>query len=88
MLTALALLVFFALHQDLWLWRTSSPLVFGVLPPGLAYHAAYTLAVSAIMAVLVRRRWPAHLEAQALDVDPANGARGSDPAATAGRGQA
>ncbi|MEO5820652.1 MAG: DUF3311 domain-containing protein [Vicinamibacteraceae bacterium] len=63
-MTALVLLLFFALHQDLWLWRTSSPLVFGVLPPGLAYHAAYTLAVSLIMAVLVRRAWPSHLEGE------------------------
>ncbi len=56
MLTALVLLVFFALHQDIWLWRESRPLVFGVLPAGLAYHAAYTLAVSVVMAVLVRRQ--------------------------------
>jgi hypothetical protein len=62
MLTALVLLVFFALHQDVWLWRTSRPLVFGVLPAGLAYHAAYTLAVSAVMALLVRRCWPSHLD--------------------------
>ena len=50
MLTALVLLIFFALHQDIWLWRESRPLVFGVLPVGLAYHAAYTLAVSVVMA--------------------------------------
>ncbi len=62
MLTALLLLVFFALHQDLWLWRASRPLVFGILPAGLAYHAAYTLAVSVVMAILVRRAWPSHLE--------------------------
>jgi hypothetical protein len=62
MLTALVLLLFFALHQDIWLWRESRPLVFGVLPVGLAYHSAYTLAVSVVMAVLVRRYWPSHLE--------------------------
>ncbi len=62
MLTALFLLVFFALHQDLWFWREARPLVFGVLPLGLAWHAGYTLAVSVIMAVLVRRAWPSHLE--------------------------
>lgn len=62
MLTALVLLVFFALHQDIWLWRESRPLVFGVLPAGLAYHAAYTLAVSVVMAVLVRCCWPSHLD--------------------------
>ena len=59
---AIALLVFFALHQDVWFWREAQPLVLGVLPVGLAYHAAYTLAVSALMAVLVRRYWPSHLE--------------------------
>jgi hypothetical protein len=62
MLTGLALLAFFALHQDTWFWRAAEPLVFGILPIGLAYHAAYTLAVSVVMAVLVRRHWPAHLE--------------------------
>ena len=67
MLTALVLLIFFALHQDIWLWRESRPLIFGVLPVGLAYHAAYTLAVSAVMAVLVRRYWPSHLEGGHVD---------------------
>ena len=62
MLLAIALLAFFALHQDVWFWREAQPLVFGVLPVGLAYHAGYTLAVSALMAVLVRRYWPSHLE--------------------------
>jgi hypothetical protein len=62
---ALFLLIFFGLHQDLWFWRESRPLVFGFLPVGLAYHAAYTLAVSLVMAVLVRRAWPAHLEGPA-----------------------
>ena len=62
MLLAIALLAFFALHQDLWFWREARPLVFGILPVGLAYHAAYTLAVSALMALLVRRYWPSHLE--------------------------
>jgi len=62
MLTALVLLAFFALHQDIWFWRSARPLVFGVLPVGLAWHAGYTLAVSVVMAILVRRAWPAHLE--------------------------
>jgi hypothetical protein len=58
LLTALA----YALHQDLWLWRTARPLVFGFLPAGLAYHAAYTLGVSLLMLVLVKTRWPSHLD--------------------------
>jgi hypothetical protein len=36
--------------------------LFGFLPPGLWYHAAYTLAVALLMAGLVRWAWPAHLE--------------------------
>jgi len=52
----------YALHQDFWFWREARPLVFGFLPIGLFYHAAYTLAVSALMWVLVRTHWPAHLE--------------------------
>jgi hypothetical protein len=85
MLTALVLLVFFALHQDIWFWGASRPLILGVLPVGLAYHAAYTLAVSLIMAVLVRRAWPAHLES-AADADADAEAR-SVVGSRAGRGQ-
>ena len=61
---ALVILVaaMYALHQDFWLWRTAQPLVFGVLPAGLAYHAAYTLVCAALMALLVRHAWPSHLE--------------------------
>ena len=52
----------YALHQDVWFWRDARPLVFGFLPIGLAYHAAYTLAVSALMVWLVLTHWPAHLD--------------------------
>ena len=52
----------YALHQDFWFWRSRSPLVFGVLPIGLFYHAVYTLAVSGIVWVLIRYAWPSHLE--------------------------
>ena len=52
----------YALHQDFWFWREARPLVFGFMPIGLFYHAAYTLAISALMWLLVRRHWPAHLE--------------------------
>ena len=52
----------YALHQDVWFWREARPLVFGFLPIGLAYHAAYTICCSALLWLLVRRYWPAHLE--------------------------
>lgn len=57
------------LHQDIWFWRIARPLVFGFLPIGLAYHAAYTILVAAFMAALVKYAWPAHLERGAED-DP------------------
>ena len=53
----------YALHQDFWFWRDARPLVFGFLPIGLFYHAVYTVAISALMWVLVRTHWPSHLEA-------------------------
>ena len=42
------------MHQDFWFWREARPLVFGFLPIGLFYHAAYTLALSVLLWLLVR----------------------------------
>ena len=60
---ALVIALIYALHQDFWFWRSAHPLVFGFLPIGLAYHAAYTLGISLLMLSLVRWHWPSHLEA-------------------------
>ena len=54
--------VLYVLHQDFWFWNTAQPFVFGFLPIGLYYHAAFTVACSALMWLLVRNTWPAHLE--------------------------
>jgi len=62
LLLALVVVALYVLHQDLWFWRSSRPLVFGFLPIGLAYHAAYCLAIAVLMWVLTRVAWPAHLE--------------------------
>lgn len=59
---ALVITLVYVLHQDLWLWRTVRPLVFGFLPAGLAYHAAYTVGISLLMVLLVRYCWPSHLD--------------------------
>jgi hypothetical protein len=67
----LLVLGFYALHQDIWFWRTAQPVVFGVLPIGLFYHAAYTAAISLLMWGLVRVAWPGHLDDE--DDDSANG---------------
>ena len=59
---ALAIAAVYALHQDLWAWRTARPLVFGFLPAGLAYHVAYCLVVALLMWLLTRLAWPSHLD--------------------------
>ena len=59
---AVVVAVFYAMHQDVWFWREARPLVFGFLPIGLFYHAAYTVATSIVLWVLVRLAWPSHLE--------------------------
>jgi hypothetical protein len=61
-MAAIAALIFYALHQDFWFWREARPLVFGFLPIGLFYHAAYTVASSMLLWLLVRSYWPTHLE--------------------------
>lgn len=61
----LLVLVYYGLHQDFWNWREASPLTFGFLPPGLSYHALYTLGIAVLMWILVRFAWPTALEADA-----------------------
>ena len=67
---AVVVALVYALHQDFWFWRTARPLVFGFLPIGLAYHAAYTLCIALLMLYLVRHHWPSHLEADTSDRGP------------------
>jgi hypothetical protein len=62
-------LVLYGLHQDAWFWREARPLVFGFLPIGLAYHAAYAVACSLLLLILVKAAWPSHLEDEALRQD-------------------
>jgi len=61
-LLVLAVLLLYALHQDVWLFRSARPLVLGFVPVGLVYHAGYCAAVSLLMWLLVRFAWPSHLE--------------------------
>ena len=62
LLLALATAALYALHQDVWFWRTADPLVFGFLPAALAYHAAYCVAAALLMWGLTTLAWPRHLE--------------------------
>jgi hypothetical protein len=66
----LAVLVLYALHQDLWFWRSARPLVFGFIPVGLAYHAVFCLAAAVLMALLVRYAWPERLESKVEGREP------------------
>jgi hypothetical protein len=59
---AVILAAVYALHQDVWFWAEARPLVFGFLPIGLFYHAAYTVATSLVLLVLMRSLWPSQLE--------------------------
>jgi uncharacterized oligopeptide transporter (OPT) family protein len=67
----LLLLVFviavYVLHQDVWNFKKAEPLLFGVLPIGLAYHAAYSILCAIMMAILVKTAWPKHLEIEEAD---------------------
>ena len=51
----------YVLHQDFWFWRVSRPLVFGFLPIGLFYHAAFTVVSSAALWLLVTYAWPTEI---------------------------
>jgi hypothetical protein len=68
-LLVLAVAVLYVLHQDIWFWRTARPLVFGFLPVGLAYHAAFSIAAAGVLWLLVRFAWPQHLEDAAEEDD-------------------
>ncbi len=52
----------YVLHQDVWFWRAARPLVFGFLPIGLFYHAAFTVVTALALVALVRLLWPSNLD--------------------------
>jgi len=61
-LLTLLVLAVYALHQDFWNWKQAEPLLFGFMPIGLAYHAAYSGVAALLMGIFVKFAWPAHLE--------------------------
>ena len=64
----------YVLHQDFWFWRDSR-LVFGVMPVGLFYHAAYCVACAGLMWALVTFAWPASVDDGVTDRQAATGNR-------------
>ena len=61
-LLTLMVVAVYVLHQDCWNWRKFEPLVFGFVPIGLAYHAAFSCLAAVMMWVLVKFAWPKDLE--------------------------
>jgi hypothetical protein len=53
--------ILFFLHQDFWWWEDSG-LVFGFMPIGLAYHAAFSIACAFLGWLAIRFAWPHDLE--------------------------
>lgn len=68
------ILALYVLHQDFWNWRTAYPLVFGFIPIGLFYQAAFAVAASLVMWLLVKLAWPSHLEEEIENSDRQEGA--------------
>ena len=64
----LIFIVLAVLHQDVWNWDRPD-LVFGFMPIGLAYHAAYSLVAAVFWAVVTKFSWPTDLEKWAEDGD-------------------
>lgn len=61
-LLVVAVAALYVLHQDFWNWRVARPFVFGFVPVGLAYQAAFSVACAGLMWLLVTQAWPGHLE--------------------------
>ncbi len=80
-LLALLVTAVYLLHQDCWNWNRAEPLVFGFVPIGLAYHAAYSLVAALLMAVLVRFAWPRELDDLEQEVSHRSGPAASAAAA-------
>ena len=58
-----ALVLLYALHQDLWLW--DDPRIVLGLPVGLTYHVLYCLVAALLLALVVRFAWPTAVESPA-----------------------
>jgi hypothetical protein len=54
--------ILIVLHQDWWNWDKIDPRLFGFMPIGLWYHAAFCVAASVLLALFVAFTWPSHLE--------------------------
>ena len=72
LLLSLMVMTVFLLHQDFWNWNKTEPLMFGFLPFGLAFHAAYAVLAAIMMALLVKFAWPTDLDRIESKLDDEN----------------
>ena len=61
LVSTIVFIVLAVLHQDVWNWDNAN-LVFGFLPVGLAYHAAYSVVAATFWAIVMKIAWPTRLE--------------------------
>ena len=61
----IALVVLFLLHNDFWLW--DNPKVVLGLPIGLLYHIGFCVAAAILMALIINRALPSHLQDEGTD---------------------
>lgn len=54
--------VLMILHHDVWNWHRYEPLVFGVIPIGLAHHVGISLAAGVVWFLAVNFAWPRDVE--------------------------
>ncbi|MCB1097304.1 MAG: DUF3311 domain-containing protein [Verrucomicrobiae bacterium] len=61
-------IVLVVLHNDIWFWNDES-LLFGFLPVGLAYHAAFSISAALLWLIACKVAWPHRLEQWADEQD-------------------
>ncbi|MEZ5326289.1 MAG: DUF3311 domain-containing protein [Verrucomicrobiales bacterium] len=61
-------IVLVVLHNDIWFW-TDESLLFGFLPVGLAYHAAFSISAALLWLIACKVAWPHRLEQWADEQD-------------------
>lgn len=61
-------ILLFVLHHDFWNWDNRN-LVFGFIPAGLAYHAAFSIAAALLWLFTIKFAWPTEVEEWAKEGD-------------------
>lgn len=55
-------LLLMILHHDTWNWHRHEPLIFGVIPIGLAHHVGISLAAGLVWLLAVLFVWPREVD--------------------------